>query len=660
MKITNLFILIILLVELALLSIFCSPVVAEEKIDQNIAPVEVPSWTFLMTDAVTINGQPAGRFVIDTGSNITWINPELATRLKLSPILEQSKVISANVQSLKIAGIDTGPQKIVVASTEKESQLIGMPIAGFIGGSTLSQFRFSIDMSMPQMLIHSGQLFEPADAKKFKLHILNKIDQHGIILGQPAVEGIINEQVKALVMLDTAQVPTIVLMPGLVKEQPQLATQQVIPDSLGVKIFSIESERHYVANVKNIHLLGDTFKLDDFVRAVAIMPTQANMLNSSDVYAIAGRPIFEKWKLTFDYEKSAVWTSPTQATSLEHRLSEGLDPDIKDASGTPLIFHLALIGDSTNLQLVIENGANLNAIDSDHNTLLHMAIMSSNPNVFDYVRSLPNSPSIKQANREGLTPLMAAVQTSRIDTIDALIEAGADLEVTDYRGSTALHTAAADADKLVIHRLIKAGSNMEAVTSNGFTPLIVAATRGRLETFQALVELGAKTSFENPNQSNLYHFAANGGNIQIVKLVPKLSPHSDIDAVAGGFTPLMIAADNRDIESFNALLDLGANPMIEGARGSRAIHIAAQAGDQKVIDRLLTAGIDIDTITKDGITPLMLAAARGHFDLVMKMVELGADPWQKDHQDRSAAFLAHKAGHKQLAQRLIEIMRESN
>jgi ankyrin repeat protein len=81
---------------------------------------------------------------------------------------------------------------------------------------------------------------------------------------------------------------------------------------------------------------------------------------------------------------------------------------------------------------------------------------------------------------------MAAVQ--------ALIGAGADLNLQDKDGFTALIRAAANDHTATVQTLIGAGADLNLQNKDGFTALIRAAANEHMATVQALIGAGADRS----------------------------------------------------------------------------------------------------------------------------------------------------------------------
>jgi ankyrin repeat protein len=69
-------------------------------------------------------------------------------------------------------------------------------------------------------------------------------------------------------------------------------------------------------------------------------------------------------------------------------------------------------------------------------------------------------------------------------------------------------------------------------------------------------------------------------------------------------------AKHRDTTSL--LLALGASPNSVQHGGITPLHIAAQDGDEAIVDMLLLRGADPTRKRDDGKTPIELAAENGH------------------------------------------------
>ncbi len=87
--------------------------------------------------------------------------------------------------------------------------------------------------------------------------------------------------------------------------------------------------------------------------------------------------------------------------------------------------------------------------------------------------------------------------------------------------------------------------------------------------------------------------------------------------------------------------------------GWTALHYAAASGSLPVIRRLLEESAFIDTESPNGTTPLMMAARSGRRDAVLLLIDEGAELMLKNERGMSAADFARAQGHEELA-RLID------
>lgn len=124
----------------------------------------------------------------------------------------------------------------------------------------------------------------------------------------------------------------------------------------------------------------------------------------------------------------------------------------------------------------------------------------------------------------------------------------------------------------------------------------------------------------------------------------------DVDLQANnGDTALMIAAYTANKVAVQALLDKGA---AVNRAGWTALHYAAAAGDNDIVNLLLDKSAELDALSPNKTTPIMMAARGGHIYTVKILLDAGADASLKNDAGMSAIDFARQNGNKDIIEGL--------
>jgi ankyrin repeat protein len=156
-------------------------------------------------------------------------------------------------------------------------------------------------------------------------------------------------------------------------------------------------------------------------------------------------------------------------------------------------------------------------------------------------------------NPEGISARMLALYRGDPDMLEALVDAGPELDVLEAAGLGAEERL----DELLAHD----ASLVAARASDGFTPLHFAAFFGHPGAARILVEHGADVNAvaDNPMKVQPLHSAAAASCREIAELL--LEHRADPNAKqASGHTPLDAARQNGDDDLAQLLIRHGATP----------------------------------------------------------------------------------------------------
>jgi ankyrin repeat protein len=124
---------------------------------------------------------------------------------------------------------------------------------------------------------------------------------------------------------------------------------------------------------------------------------------------------------------------------------------------------------------------------------------------------------------DGFTPLGLAIFFGHAETVNALIDAGADVNLASRESMKVSPLASASAaGQLEIARvLIARGANVNARAAGDFTPLHESAASGRMEFAKLLLENGADVNARTADGKTPLDYAREHNRAEMVQLLSK-------------------------------------------------------------------------------------------------------------------------------------------
>jgi ankyrin repeat protein len=211
---------------------------------------------------------------------------------------------------------------------------------------------------------------------------------------------------------------------------------------------------------------------------------------------------------------------------------------------------------------------------------------------------------------------------------------------------TPLAQAAADGDAAVVQALVDAGAGVDVANADGDTPLMLAAASGNTDAIKALLDHGAAINAKEPLRGETpLMFAAGKSRAAAVKyLIARGADPATTTTVVKLARPAF-DEDGNPIQQASGRGGRGGASGASGAAGRgggggrakstaatvsggmTALLLAARNGYVEATRSLIEAGADVNQpCAGDKSTPLIIAIANGHYDLAAYLLDHGADP----------------------------------
>jgi uncharacterized protein len=205
-----------------------------------------------------------------------------------------------------------------------------------------------------------------------------------------------------------------------------------------------------------------------------------------------------------------------------------------------------------------------------------------------FVTLLKEPHDLNTPSSDGSFPLVVAIEWGDIHVVQSMLEAGADANLRLGDGISPFSLSIQYKRPEVSKMLIDHGVDCVSGGSIGLTPLHLAATYGDAPLVQKLVTCGAKVGARDANGwTPLHTAAANSDDADIVKAL--LSAGSDINAVGGGVTPIVLSVAGKHQNVTKLLIASGADLTFRTSNGASILQVAEATHDAEMIGLVANA-----------------------------------------------------------------------
>ena len=217
-----------------------------------------------------------------------------------------------------------------------------------------------------------------------------------------------------------------------------------------------------------------------------------------------------------------------------------------------------------------------------------------------------NAEYANERREDGQTKLMVAANRPDQGKAKHLVAQGADTELTDARGDTALIMAVSKGYYYPAVEILKGHANIHHKNRKGINTLHASIAGGQLVLVETIL------SFDFAWRKSIDWSEAYNKKPMLVD-----------EPISTGLTPLMMCAQGGEIKMAEKLITYGADVNKRKARTEEtALMYAAIVGNAAMVTMLLENGADPYPQNDMGFTALIMAAHRGHDKVIKHFIDI--------------------------------------
>lgn len=203
-----------------------------------------------------------------------------------------------------------------------------------------------------------------------------------------------------------------------------------------------------------------------------------------------------------------------------------------------------------------------------------------------YVSVIASCLFSNNSNSQSLQEVFEAVNDGNTAEVRRLLDRGLDVNTSDANGDTLLMLATRKHERELAGMLVSRKADLARRNRYGDNALMMASLIGDLLLVKAFIEAGAAV---NQAGWSALHYAAFGGSAPVVTYL--IGKGAEKNSVApNGYTPLMLAARDGQVEAAKALLFEDADADFRNSAGETAMIVAERRKKPEVIELLKRAG----------------------------------------------------------------------
>ncbi|KAF5687352.1 ankyrin protein 3 [Fusarium denticulatum] len=193
-------------------------------------------------------------------------------------------------------------------------------------------------------------------------------------------------------------------------------------------------------------------------------------------------------------------------------------------SHTPL-FSAVFRGSSSAVKLLLDRRADLRALDTYGNSVLHHAVKTEKSSVIKLL--LDSGSDVNGQNAQGRTPLHLAIVGDHSSVVKALLERRSRTDIADKLGRRALHEAVLSGNKACTQLLLKHRVAVDARDNDGQTALVYAIQGRHGSLLKLLLEGGTDINAVDKYGFTMIMVAVQASDEKLTRILLEKNPDLD-------------------------------------------------------------------------------------------------------------------------------------
>ena len=342
------------------------------------------------------------------------------------------------------------------------------------------------------------------------------------------------------------------------------------------------------------------------------------------------------------------WSALSAASRFGHDqivellLTKEPDVNIRDNIEWTALMYASRYGHHRIVELLLMKKPDIDIKNADGITACMLACGNGHQQVIELL--LAKEPNINIQDNDGLTALMFACHYGYYKIIEVLLAMGTDIDIQDKNGVTALILASRLGHHKIVQLLLSKGPDVNIQNKDGISALsnIVLFTSYFLRYIQAdddIIQCADLNQSESHKSLELLLDAH-------VNLVAFYSNHNEpihaviIGAVSNNVDAINIIMKKCDVQAevildafviachvgHSSVITFLASKLPNLSPDQEELIVACAGGDLGiVVSKVFESDLSPDTPLVGGLTPLMIAATCGHYEVVDSLIQVGAE-----------------------------------